>query len=364
MAQLESARAVDLAVVARSTDLISLLTRYLGTPKVISGKSYFRCPFHADGNPSLYVWADGRRWRCWPCGLEGDVLDFVTQHDHVGVIEAAKRLDPLSGFKPERRLSPKVAQPSKLAPFDDAEWQATMGAIVAKAETTLWGREGREALAWLHARGLADATIRRFRLGFMPERYVSDPIEVLSTDTRYQSITAQRGIVLPWPLPASSDDSTRWAGANIRRLGSDVFSGASPTPKCIACEGSTRGFAYPWPEILPTQGVVPALIVEGEFDALLANQELGHAANVVTVGGAGTEPHASTLASLARCPWWLIATDRDEAGIDAASRWIERSPHKARRAMLPHGKDLTDFVLAGGDPKGWLAGEFKRLNIR
>lgn len=36
-----------------------------------------RCPFHDDRDPSLTVWPDEGRWRCWAgCGY-GDVIDWV-----------------------------------------------------------------------------------------------------------------------------------------------------------------------------------------------------------------------------------------------------------------------------------------------
>jgi len=34
------------------------------------------CPFHDDRNPSLHVYEDGG-FKCFGCGVAGDVLDFV-----------------------------------------------------------------------------------------------------------------------------------------------------------------------------------------------------------------------------------------------------------------------------------------------
>ena len=50
-----------------------------------------------------------------------------------------------------------------------------------RAEETLWGRAGRPALDRLRARGLRDATIRRFRLGF------------LTSDVERQSVSVRGG---------------------------------------------------------------------------------------------------------------------------------------------------------------------------
>ena len=144
----------------------------------------------------------------------------------------------------------------------------------------------------------------------------------------------------------------------------DVF---APLPadedKCRALRGSERGHLYPWPDILPSQGVLPALVVEGEFDALLGHQEAGHVLHVGTVGSATQPPRPSALAALARCPWWLLAFDHDAAGVEAARAWRERGPHKARRVLLPSGKDLSDYHAAGGDVAGWIGSELTRLGV-
>lgn len=35
------------------------------------------CPFHDDRNPSLIVWPESQRWRCFGCNVGGDVLTWV-----------------------------------------------------------------------------------------------------------------------------------------------------------------------------------------------------------------------------------------------------------------------------------------------
>jgi hypothetical protein len=97
-----------------------------------------------------------------------------------------------------------------------------------------------------------------------------------------------------------------------------------------------------------------ALILEGEFDAMLSHREAGHLAHALTVGGANQTPDRSALLALARCPWWLLGLDHDAAGVEGTRRWFDRAPHKARRVLLPHGKDLTDFAREGGSVAAWI----------
>src|SRR4051794_6842141 len=67
-----AASSIDFAGVVARADLRTILEADLGPAKVIGGRPHWHCPFHADGNPSLYTFDGGRRWRCWPCGLVGD----------------------------------------------------------------------------------------------------------------------------------------------------------------------------------------------------------------------------------------------------------------------------------------------------
>lgn len=67
-----------------------------------------RCPFHADGSPSLHVYDDG--WHCYGCGEHGDAVDLVARLDGVTKLEAYKRI--MGDWTP----GPLPAQPAKRAP--------------------------------------------------------------------------------------------------------------------------------------------------------------------------------------------------------------------------------------------------------
>src|SRR5438067_2088900 len=62
-------------------DLAAVIGREIGPPPGWRGERSRRprwpCPFHPDRNPSLTLTSGGARWRCFGCGLSGDVIDFV-----------------------------------------------------------------------------------------------------------------------------------------------------------------------------------------------------------------------------------------------------------------------------------------------
>lgn len=77
------------------------------------------CPFHADRTPSFTIYSGDRRFMCFGCGAEGDVLDFMRRAYRVGLIEAARMLDsgalgtikaPAATERPRKDLSRLVAR--------------------------------------------------------------------------------------------------------------------------------------------------------------------------------------------------------------------------------------------------------------
>lgn len=72
------------------------------------------CPFHNDKNPSMKV---DKRFHCFGCGADGDVIDFTAKLFGLGLKEAAMKLaDDFSVTYDSRgRASPKESIRAKLA---------------------------------------------------------------------------------------------------------------------------------------------------------------------------------------------------------------------------------------------------------
>lgn len=336
-------------------------------PPAVNGK--YLCPFHDDHNPSLTIIPNGKGWKCWACDAKGDVLDFVARcefpWDYAGDRKGArvKAACLFLGEPSKRPRKPIPPPPPKSEPspvWHNPEWQRLVNEVIIQAESYLWSIEGRNALKWLKSRCFNEDTCRRFRLGFVPEEYRTR--RVLD-----RAIYVKRGIMIPWIAPHSNyaEPTPRWVGCNVRQLHQDVL---QPWTKedserlggKYVCFGK-RGYQYPFADLSPSQGHRPCIVTEGEFDALLVNQELGHLVHVATVGGAtqGFDPTVDQFVE--RCPALLIATDQDDAGEKAARNWLDRYPSKAVRLSLPIGKDFNDFLLAGGDATAWLR-RFARRN--
>ena len=72
------------------------------------------CPFHNDRNPSLVVWPDSQRWRCFGCGVHGDVFSWVQAITRMSFSESVHYLAAMAGVDmPKRRGLPKRERPVK-----------------------------------------------------------------------------------------------------------------------------------------------------------------------------------------------------------------------------------------------------------
>lgn len=99
------------------------------------------CPFHPDRSPSFTIYSDDRRFQCFGCGAEGDVLDFVQRAYGVKLVGAIEMLD--GGALRELEQQRVVATPK-------ADW--------SKAALSIWNEAapilGTPAEAYLRSRGI------------------------------------------------------------------------------------------------------------------------------------------------------------------------------------------------------------------
>jgi hypothetical protein len=102
-------------------------------------------------------------------------------------------------------------------------------------------------------------------------------------------------------------------------------------------------------------GAPMALFVEGEFDAMIAWQELRDVIAVCTLGSAATRPDLATWgAYLLPVERIYAAYDADEAGQKGLAA-LKHLSERVRACPLPAGaKDINDYVLKGGELWPWL----------
>lgn len=291
--------------------------------KRAGGRLLWLCPFHQERTPSFTVDSNRPTWTCFGCKEHGDAADLVEKIEGLTFPASARRAAEIVGMSlseaPAARPTPKILpmtpkeRPSALN-LDEAS------SLVAEASERLWAAEGKEGLDYLtEERGLAEDTIRSARLGWCPG------IKLKTQDGRPY---VAAGVVVPW------FDGDRLAMVKIRRMG-DV------KPKYIE---AFRSLPRAFPTLAKIRPGFPLVVVEGEFDALLLDQEIGEHAAVITIGSASNSLTPDLLRVLLPAAPWFVASDNDAPGDKFADSW----PARAKR-VKPYTeiKDWTDLHSTG-----------------
>jgi DNA primase len=324
------------------------------------------CPFHDERTPSFGIDPVEKLYHCFGCGVGGDVFSFVMETEGLDFAGALESLADRYGVELEREAEDPAA----------AARRERIDRLLALLERTaayyvrlLWeSGEAAGAREYLAGRGLEEATLREFRVGFSPGAF--DRVAGASVAAGYsedellacglaQARRDGRGVIdrfrgrLMFPL---CDERGRVLGFGARALRAD------DRPKYL---NSSDNAVFHKNEVLYGADLARAaaaragrvVLVEGYTDAV-ALRQAGVQEVVGSMGTALTERQVGALARLA--PTALFCQDPDVAGQEAVSRSIAalRDVNRARagRAVefkivrLPAGSDPADVVQSeGGD---------------
>lgn len=334
--------------------LTEVIEADLGPGKVVGQWRRWRCPFHADKSPSLAVGPEDRTFTCFGCGESGDVFTWLQRRRGLSFPAAKAEAAALAGVPLEnagnRAVSRSASPPARAAEPEPApepdppsqQWQEASWEFVARCQRQLWDEAEGEAIAlpYLAWRGLADATIARAGLGWCPGAVMMGGKWGLETGRR---VVLHRGIVIPL-----TDGGHLW-GVKTR-----VFGAQDPETGGGAKYRHLPGGGDVWPYGLDLcRGRDELLILEGEFDRLLAAQELE--SDVDTMAMKTLKPYV--LPTLQRYTLVMAAYDRDAAGARFGES-LQRVLPGACLISVPVEEakaDVTAFYQRGGDLALWLA---------
>ena len=116
------------------------------------------CPFHGEKTPSFTVTPARESWKCFGCGLGGDIFSFVMQRDGVSFPEALRVLAAKAGVELDERTTREDARKARLRDVLES-------AIAFYHAVLLVSKVGEPALDYLRGRGFTDETIEAYRLG-------------------------------------------------------------------------------------------------------------------------------------------------------------------------------------------------------
>jgi DNA primase len=144
-----------------SVDIVKVIGEYVRLRKSGTLRYTGLCPFHNEKTPSFSVHSGHQFYKCFGCGVAGDVLKFVMELEQISFYEALKLLAERNGIPMPKR-----------ADYSDAETRlrAALYQMHELAEQAfrehLAGPAGAEARAYLDRRGVPPAARDQFGLGY------------------------------------------------------------------------------------------------------------------------------------------------------------------------------------------------------
>jgi DNA primase len=312
------------------------------------------CPFHNEKSPSFNVSPSRGIYKCFGCGEGGNSLRFIMQHEKLSYPEAIRYL----ARKYQIELEEDRNNESHSEEKQERESLLLLNEWACKfMETQLHESDHGNAvgLSYFKERGFSDETIRKFRLGIMPEAW------------NVMSEQAQKDGYLPEYLVKTGLSIQRDDGSLYDRFRNRVmFPIENISGKVIGFGGRILGndkkqakyVNSPESEVYNKSAVLygifharksisernEALLVEGYTDVISLHQ--AGIENVVASSGTSlTQDQVKIIRRLT--PNVTILYDGDAAGIKASFRGLDmilEQGMNVKIVLFPDGEDPDSFA--------------------
>jgi DNA primase catalytic core len=338
-----------------------------------AGKTYKGlCAFQGEKTPSFTVTPGRDSWKCFGCGLGGDVFSFVMQRDGVPFPDALRTLAAKAGVEIDERTKREDAHRARLR-------EVLETAIAFYHQVLTATKQGEPALAYLRDRGFNDATIEAFQLGWAPEAW----------DAMSRRLVEKRQIrpdeLIEVGLASPARSRSRGIGVIDKFRGRVLFPIRDQNGAAVGMGGRVLDVAAPdhGPKYLNSPGTPlfdksrtlylidkaksairksgQAVIVEGYTDALMAHQA-GFDNVVASLGTALTPGQVGLITRYAKRI--ALAYDVDAAGQKAGTFGVQALQaligqlaatetgielDEVRVVGLPDGKDPDEVLRDSPD---------------
>ena len=363
----------SVAEVREQTDIVDLVGSYVSLKR--TGSSFKGlCPFHQEKTPSFVVFPQSGTFNCFGCGKGGDALTFYQEIEHVDFREALHELARRAGITLSTAPVRDPAEQDRRQRLIEAN--AAAARFFQRAITLGAGTPGRELA---QRRGIDDATMQTFRIGFAPDSWdsllrnlealgfppdVALEAGLLTRNDAGRTYDRFRGRLV-FPI---SDRDGEIVGFGGRALGDEQPKYLnSPQTPLFDKSGLLYGLNLARDAIRERGEVV---VVEGYMDVVTAHQ-FGHRNVVAAMGTALTEAQINLVKRYA--PRIVLALDADAAGQAAMVRGLEtatgaidhddvsvaiapglistqqRLKTEIRIATMPIGKDPDELIRRSPD---------------
>ncbi len=336
-------------------DIVELIESRV--PLKRAGREYqARCPFHDERSPSFTVSPTKQFYHCFGCGAHGTAIKFLMDYDRMEFLDAVEELAQRAGMQIPRDAVPRSTGPNA------AESEDLYGAL--EAANRYFQRElprSDKAREYLARRGLDEANIKRFGIGYAPDAW--DGLKsALGTDERRLRVLDKVGLLsksdqgkvydkfrdrVMFPI---RDRRGRVIAFGGRVLDKDDGPKYLNSPETPLFHKGRELFAL-FEARQANSKLARLIVVEGYMDVISLFQ-FGVTQAVATLGTATTKDHAELLFRNSADVYFCF--DGDRAGRAAAWRAAEsvlprmRDGRQAFFLFLPDGEDPDTLVRQEG----------------
>lgn len=336
--------------VIEANDIVDVISEYVELKK--AGKEFKGlCPFHREKTPSFMVSQEKQVYHCFGCNASGNVVTFIMDIENLTFKEAIEFLADRVGITLEETvLTEREYQRKKLI---DEIYKVNKLATMY-FYNKLFSEEGRQALTYIRKRGLTEATIKKFGIGyssphgngllnFLKEKGYTESFLVKAgllsqKNNRYYDRFRNR---VMFPIIDVKGNVIGFGGRSI----DDSLPKYLNTPETEVFKKGKTLFAINFAKKTQQDKFI---IVEGYMDAISLHQA-GIDCAVASLGTALTEDQARLIKRYKGNV--VIAYDADEAGISAALRGLDILDElnlNIKVLTIPYGKDPDEFIKKEG----------------
>mgnify|MGYP002543983642 FL=1 len=316
------------------------------------------CPFHNEKTPSFVVSPAKGLFKCFGCGKGGNAVTFLMEHESLTYPEALKMVAKRYGIEVhEKELSEEEVRRN-----DDRESMFALNGWAAEYFANYLHHEAEGMNVGMsyfrRTRGLTDATIRKFGLGFCPAK--GDRMSQAALAAGYKreflvstglSLVSERDGALYdrfrdrviFPVHNISGRIVAFGGRTLRTDKQVAKYQNSPESEIYSKKRELYGLYFAKKAI---QQLNFAILVEGYLDVISMHQ--AGIENVVS--SSGTSLTTEQIRLLGRFTKNItVIYDGDAAGIHASLRGIDmilKEGMNVRVVLLPEPEDPDSFARA------------------
>lgn len=346
------------------TNIVEIIGQYVQLKKSGGNNYTGLCPFHNEKTPSFSVTEDKQFYHCFGCGRGGNVFRFLEEIEGLSFAEAVFRVAEIEQIPIDERFQQQS--------FESQESSKSKQLIMLHEKAAevyhhllMNTAMGEAALDYLLKRGLTEALITEYQIGFAPaQREFLE--KVFQNDDLPAESFAESGLFV-------QRDDGRLIDRFYQRI---VFPIRNPQGKTIGFSGrwfETADFPSenqakylnsPETEIFNKREILfnldkargairkegETLLFEGFMDVLAAWQSGIHN-GIATMGTSLTQQQISAIERVSQGV--VFAYDGDNAGIEATNRGIELVKEVSNLTIailsFPERLDPDDYIRKYGE---------------